>query len=654
MTTLSDILAAAQIGETTDWEFKSARGGFPGSFWETYCAMANSEGGVVVLGVSEQDDGVRLNGVTAKQASVYQKTLWDGLNNRGIVSANVLELSAVETVRLESSVLLAVRVPRATRAQRPVYLTGNPLGHTYRRRHDGDYRCDDGEVRRMFADSDPAGRDQRILHGFSLDDLDAPSLAQYRRRMETARGGHAWLKLDEQAFLERLGGWRVDKATGEEGLTLAGLLMFGKELTIFDQNATPRYWVDYREKLDPDTRWSDRIYPDGMWEANLLQFYNRVWPHLAAALPTPFRLENGVRRDETPAHEALREAFVNALIHGDYSAPGGLVVERMPHELAIENAGTMLIALEQYQRGGISECRNPGLQRMFLMIGGGEHAGSGTDKIRAGWRYQHWRAPLLTTFQEPDRVRLTLPLVSLIPEETALRLRAFFGAELDGLSPAEMQALATADLEGAVSNARLQQLLVDHPVDITRTLSSLCERGLLVSDNRRRWTTYELSRRQMTPSLFDADAGVAEAAGQLSKGFGQLGGDSVGEPGDSLHKTSDSLHKAGDSLHKSPDSLHRAGDSLHKDASEADPLRQLAAAVRDSRRCSTAVVRDAIVALCTGRFLTVRQLAELLGRNDEHLRGRYVAPMVREGLLRPKYPTATNRPDQAYTAAGEQ
>ena len=250
-----------------------------------------------------------------------------------------------------------------------------------------------------------------------------------------------------------------------------------------------------------------------MWEANLLQFYNRVWPHLAAALPTPFRLENGIRRDETPAHEALREAFVNAFIHGDYSAPGGLVVERMPNELAIENAGTMLIALEQYQRGGISECRNPGLQRMFSMIGGGEHAGSGTDKIRAGWRYQHWRAPLLTTFQEPDRVRLTLPLVSLIPEETALRLRAFFGAELDGLSPAEMQALATADLEGAVSNARLQQLLVDHPVEITRTLTSLCERGLLVSDNRRRWTTYRLSRRQMTPSLFDADAG---SAGELS------------------------------------------------------------------------------------------------------------------------------------------
>jgi ATP-dependent DNA helicase RecG len=76
VTTLNDILAAAQVGETTDWEFKSARGGFPGSFWETYSAMANSEGGVVVLGVSEKDDALRLDGLTAKKLATYQKTLW--------------------------------------------------------------------------------------------------------------------------------------------------------------------------------------------------------------------------------------------------------------------------------------------------------------------------------------------------------------------------------------------------------------------------------------------------------------------------------------------------------------------------------------------------------------------------------------------------
>ena len=58
----------------------------------------------------------------------------------------------------------------------------------------------------------------------------------------------------------------------------------------------------------PD-RWSNRIYPDGTWEANLFQFYRRVLPRLQEVLPTPFHLEDGQRQDNTLAHVALREAL---------------------------------------------------------------------------------------------------------------------------------------------------------------------------------------------------------------------------------------------------------------------------------------------------------------------------------------------------------
>ena len=630
---LDKILEAAHVGETTDWEFKSAKGGFPGSFWETYSAMANSEGGVILLGVREKDGEVHLDGLTPEQATKHQKYFWDNVHNRNTVSANLLTSQDVSIVELDGPVLLAIHVPRATRTQRPVYLGHNPLGHTYQRHHEGDYRLDDAEVRRMLADADLIPPDHRILEGFGLKDLDSASMAQYRQRLTSLKSDHPWLTLPDIEFLVKIGGWRRERSGKRQSLTLAGLLMFGKEEAIRDTDAVPGYFVDYREKLDPLLRWTDRVCPDGTWEANLFQFYHRVWPKLAAGLPTPFRLEGAERRDETPAHEALREAFINALIHADFLGIGGIVIERYPDHFILENPGTLLISFEQYHRGGVSECRNRSLQKMFALIGRGEQAGSGADKIRTGWQLNRWRAPKLECHDRPSRVELVLPMVSLIPEETLSHLRAMLGVAIDSLTPSELQALATAALEKSVSNIRLQELLSDHPVEISRMLTRLCERSLLVSDNRRRWATYRLGTGEKVPSLFDQ--------------------------ADSSHLNDSSIRLADSSIRLNDSSICLADSSIRLDDSsirlddENDDLRLLAATIAKKGKVPPTEMKSGLLRLCTGRYLSVEQLARLLNRNPVRLRSVFLGPMVREGLLQLRFPDAPNHPNQAYIATNK-
>ena len=294
----------------------------------------------------------------------------------------------------------------------------------------------------------------------------------------------------------QLGAYKIDRKTKKEGPTVAGMLMLGKVLSITDEDCCPQFFPDYREYLseNPDDRWTDRVYPDGTWEANLFQFFKLVWPKLSSRLPKPFHLHQGRRVDETPAHEELREAFVNSLVHADYSATGNLVIESRLDTFLFTNPGTLLVTLEQYYFGGISECRNISLQKMFMMIGSAEKAGSGVGKILAGWNNAHWRRPYLFEESRPDRLVLQLHMLSTIHEDTLIELKTLFGDQVDHLGKDDLMILATCQIEGDVTNQRLQYLVDRHKTEITKFLQDLCKRQLLISDNKGRWTTYHLNK----------------------------------------------------------------------------------------------------------------------------------------------------------------
>jgi len=132
---------------------------------------------------------------------------------------------------------------------------------------------------------------------------------------------------------------------------------------------------------------------------------------------------------------------------------------------------------------------------MFTMLGYGEKAGSGIDKIRQGWASQKWRWPIIQEYHWPDRVRLVLPMVSLLPEDSLARQRSVLGENQAGLNGREVQALVTADVEGNVTKQRLQQFCTDHTADITRLLQDLVAKGFLAKDGYGRRASYRLAER---------------------------------------------------------------------------------------------------------------------------------------------------------------
>lgn len=489
--------------EGVDVEFKLAagrdgRGELPGSLWETYSAMANTSGGLIVLGVKEHKDGTcSVNGVP--DCNKVLKAFWSSLNNPNKVNVNLLKDEDVRVVefRDDDNVLLnliAITIPRAKRTEAPIYLNGNPIGGTYRRMNDGDFKCPQTIVERMLADRQYDTLDMRICVNYDINDVDVSSLQAYRNLFNVRYPAHPFAVLSNQDFLEQIGGYARDRASGETGLTLAGLLMFGNLRAILDNN--PSYVVDYREygHTGENERWIDRLTTDFSWSGNLFEFCRKTLQKLYSDLKVPFALKSdGLREDESPVHIALREALVNTLIHADYAGSTPIVVAKYPGHYEFVNPGLLRVPREMVYKGGVanSDCRNRTLQKMFELIGYAEQAGSGFPKILAGWKSQDWKRPLLKEDVPAYRTHLTLLRESIYPVEVLANIRNNLGSRFDELSPLERVIVVESSLQ-RVNHADLMSVIDGHPADVSAALRKLVDGGFVCAEGKGRGKVYFL------------------------------------------------------------------------------------------------------------------------------------------------------------------
>lgn len=497
-----EIIELLKYGEHINLECKKAENQLPKAVWETYSSFANTDGGIILLGVEEKlkeiDFNKRFNFVSIQNPQQRIIEFWNTINSSK-VSSNLLMDSDIGICNVNNADIIWIKIPRAEYKYRPVYINENPYKGTFKRNHEGDYHCTEDEVKAMIRDANDSGNDGSLLRGFTVDDIDMNSLHSYRIEFQNRNPEHVWNGLDDVLFLEKMKCYSLDRETGDKWLTTAGLLMFGKGSSIIDRFDNIR--MDYIDKsnLVPGSRWSDRITYDGRWENNLYSFVRIVMPKLVFGIRQPFKLKGLIRVDDTPVRKAIREAVINMVIHSDYMVNGLLKVVKTDMGFEFSNPGNLKLSVQRIYEGGHSMARNPRLQTMFRMIGYGDNLGSGFPTILQAWGEEKWRKPDLQENEDLNQVELKLWKISLMPKECTEYLQSKFGWVYEKLERCGQIILGTAYLERYVTNSRLQAILGLTSIEVGRMLLELVHKNILIFDGNGRWRRYSINERFTIP-----------------------------------------------------------------------------------------------------------------------------------------------------------
>lgn len=586
--------------EALDLEYKSARNAIGKSVWETVSAFANTNGGWLILGVD--DDGEPIGVGDGAERS---KQFLDLIRNRSKISFPACGANDVDIRRLDGNALVTIRVPAAPRRDRPVYIGGNPYEGTFVRRGESDYRCTKPEVDRMMREASDVAADSTVLPHFNLSDLDEASLTSYRRRYQTQNPTSPILGYDDISFLYSIGGWGRDREQGAEGLTVAGLLLLGKDEAIRERRV--RHLIDYQLRGEDGTeeRWLHRI----TWEGNLLGAWDILLARMTEDIDVPFQLSGATRQESTPVHTAMREALANLLVHADYSEPIASLILQSPLECLFRNPGSSRVHPSDLYGENRSDPRNPTLVRMFRLIGLAEEAGTGIPVILKAWREMGYWFP---EFQSPtERYEFTLILrhIHMISDDD----RKWLDGLGDEWSEPQQLALIMARYGETIDNERLRGLTGLHPADATKVLVGLRDTGLLTMEGRRRGARYRLGPKASEADLDDSSLGLDDSESDL-----------------------------GDSGLRLEDLPPELEGFLSEFAEIVRPL--------EGRSWVPAAERDAIVLqLCSVMPLSVKELAVLLRRAPATTR-ETVRMLVKGGKLSQIHPHP-HHPRQRYQPA---
>ena len=275
-------------------------------------------------------------------------------------------------------------------------------GHIYDRNEDGDFKITQQHTRitQLYLRKQQTYTENKIYPYLKLSDLKKELFIRVRKLTANNSPGHPWLEMNDMEMMRSAGLHIKDFQTGNEGFTLAAILLLGKERTI--QNVLPFHKTDAILRVDNVHRYDDR---DDV-RTNLIESYDRLLTFIKKHLPDRFAHE-GTQRVSV-RDKIFHEVIGNILIHREYTNafPAKLIIEKdrvitenwnRPHGFGLINPN----AFSPFPK-------NPIIAKFFRIIGRADELGSGVlNTFKYTSIYTTGAKPI---FEEGDIFRTIIPV----------------------------------------------------------------------------------------------------------------------------------------------------------------------------------------------------------------------------------------------------
>lgn len=380
--------------EWEDFECKEAKSDVPKSSWETVSAFANTAGGWLIFGVKKEGKKYFIVGV--KTPEKIEQDFTNVLRNKSKFN-KIIEVKC-KKYNFGKEIVLAFYISQKNPRDKPIYF--NNQKNTFIRTASGDQRATAEEIDSFFRNASYEEKDKELTK-FSISDLDKETINQYRNFFVRINPTHRYNALDDSKFLEKLGVLKKGK------VTYGGLLVFGSDDSLSD--AISNYRIEYLEISgisyeDAPNRYNYRISS----EKNLFKAFFDIYERLSMKVEIPFSLKQGIRDDDPPHLQAIREALVNLLIHTDYFSLQNPRIRIFSDRFEFFNPGALPKKIELILKEDFSLPRNPVIAKIFRFIKFSENIGSGFHKMINGWNWKYHLKPVIDG--DFDYYKISFPL----------------------------------------------------------------------------------------------------------------------------------------------------------------------------------------------------------------------------------------------------